>query len=215
MRTADSVVLACWPPALEARSRVDADVLRPDLDVDLLRLRQHGDRGGGGVDAPARLGRRHALHAVHAGFEFQPRIDAGAAHGGDDLLVAADLALARREHLDLPAVQRGVALVHAEEVAGEERRLVAAGAGAHFEDGAAVVGRVARHEQHAKLVAQRLDARRAARGARPRRARASRARWPGSAISASVSASSRSAAASARAFSATGSSSASSRDRRT
>ena len=38
--------------------RIDADVLGPDLQVDVLHLGQHGNRGGRGVDAPARLGER-------------------------------------------------------------------------------------------------------------------------------------------------------------
>ena len=66
---------------------------------------------------------------------------------GDDFLVAAGLALALRQHLDLPAVEVGIALVHAEEIAGEQRRLVAAGAGADFEDGALLVGGVLGQQQ--------------------------------------------------------------------
>ena len=49
-------------------------------------------------------------------------------------LVAAQLAGDSRHHLDLPALALGVARVHAEQVAGEQRRLVAAGAGADFEE---------------------------------------------------------------------------------
>ena len=75
---------------------VDADVLRPDLDVDLLGLGQHRDRRRRGVDAPARLGRRNALHAVHAGFELQAREHALAGDRGDDLLVAAEVVLRHR-----------------------------------------------------------------------------------------------------------------------
>ena len=138
--------------------RVDADVLGPDVDVDLLGLRQHRDGRRRRVDAAAGLGRRHALHAVHAGFEFQMREDALARDGGDDFLVAADLALAGREHLDLPAVRGGIALVHAEQVAGEQRRLVAAGAGADFEDGVLLVGGILRQQQELDVVLQRLDA---------------------------------------------------------
>ena len=108
---------------------------------------------------------------------FSRAIDARAAHRGDDLAIAADLALARRKHLDLPAMQRGIALVHAEEIAGEKRRLVAAGPGAHFEDGAAVVGRVARDEKDAELVAQLLDLVPERHAARPRQAPASPGRW--------------------------------------
>ena len=54
-------------------------------------------------------------------------------------------------------MQRRIALVHAEEVAGEEGRLVAARAGPHLQDGAAVVGLVARHEQRAQLAADDVE----------------------------------------------------------
>jgi hypothetical protein len=42
-------------------------------DLDLVGLGQHGHRRGRGVDAPLRLGRRHALHAVDAALEAQAR----------------------------------------------------------------------------------------------------------------------------------------------
>ena len=66
MRTAESVVFTLWPPGPRRAEDVDAEILVLDLDVDLLGLGQHGDGGGRGVDAPLRLGGRHALHAVHA-----------------------------------------------------------------------------------------------------------------------------------------------------
>ncbi len=93
---------------------IDADVFRANFDIDVLRLGQHRHRRGRRVDAAARLRRRHALHAVDARFELQPREHALARDFGDDLLVAAGLAFALGEHLHLPAVQFGVALVHAE-----------------------------------------------------------------------------------------------------
>ena len=44
MRIAESVLLTCWPPAPEARKRVDAQVGRVDVDaVDLVLFRQHRD----------------------------------------------------------------------------------------------------------------------------------------------------------------------------
>ena len=63
------------------------------------------------------------------------------------------------EDLGLPALALGVARVHAEEVADEERRLLAAGAGADFDD-RVLVGRAGRGEQ------QHLEARPRARPAR-------------------------------------------------
>ena len=139
--------------------RVDADVLRADIDIDLLRLRQHGDGRRRSMDAPARLGRRDALHAMHAGLELQPREHAFAGDRGDDLLVAAEVVLRDRDDLHLPAAQLGVAAVHAEEIGSEQRRLVAAGAGAHFENGAALVGGVLRQELDPQLLLQFLATR--------------------------------------------------------
>ena len=53
---------------------VDAQIRRIDLDLlHLVELRQDGDRHRGGVDAALRFGRRHALHAMRAGLELQPR----------------------------------------------------------------------------------------------------------------------------------------------
>ena len=51
----------------------------------------------------------------------------------------------------------GIALIHAEEIAGEQRRLLAAGAGAHFEDGALLVGGVLGQKLHFELPLELLD----------------------------------------------------------
>ena len=157
MRTAGVGGVGVLAAGRRRPERIDADVFRPDVDVDLLGFRQHRDRRRRGVDAPARLGRRHPLHAVHAGFEFEPGEHALAGDIGDDFLVAAGLALAFREDLDLPAMQVGVALIHAEQIAGEQRRLVAAGAGADFEDGALLVRGVLGQEELGHHIAQLGD----------------------------------------------------------
>ena len=137
MRTAESVVLTCWPPEPEARM-VSMRMSSARISMSTSSASgKHGDRGGRGVDAAAAFGRRHALDAVDARLELQLREHALARDGGDDFLEAADVAVAGRSHLEAPALRGGVALIHAEEVAGEERRLVAAGAGADFEDGVA------------------------------------------------------------------------------
>ena len=136
---------------------VDAQILVVDLDVDVLGLGQHRHGGGGGMDAALRLGLRHALHPMHAGFELEPREHALAGDVGDDLLVAAGRGFARRKDVDLPAMLVGVALIHAEEIAGEERRLLAAGAGAHLEDRALLVGGILGQQLHLELVLELLD----------------------------------------------------------
>ena len=91
---------------------------------------------------PGRLRVRHALDPMDAGFEFELGEGAAAADLGDDLLVATLGALAGGEQFRFPAMGRRIALVHSVEVAGEQRRLVAAGAGPDFEDHVAIVHRV-------------------------------------------------------------------------
>ena len=115
--------------------RVDADILVADFDVDVFDFRQHRDRRRRGVDAalslrwPAR-----AARDARPISNFMPRIDALARDIGDDFLEAPHFAGAFFHHVDLPALAGGIALIHAEQVAGEQRRLVAAGAAADFED---------------------------------------------------------------------------------
>ena len=118
---------------------VDADVAVGDLYLHILGLGQHGHGGRRGVDAAAGLGVRHPLDPVDAAFEFQPAEHPVAVDGGDDLLVAAGVALGEGVDLHPPALQGGIALIHAEQVAGEQGRLVAAGAGADLQDGRGVL----------------------------------------------------------------------------
>ena len=122
MRTAESVVLTRLAARTARAVDVDAQVVRVDLDLDVLDLGQHGDGRGRGVDAALGLGDRHALHAVHAGLELHLRVDLVALDAERDLLEAAGVALGGVDLLDLPALQLGVARVHAVEVAGEDRR---------------------------------------------------------------------------------------------
>ena len=146
IRTALSVVLTDWPPGPGRAVDVDAQVRVVDLDVDLLRFRKHRDRRRRSVDPAAALRHRDALDPVDAAFIFQPGEHALAADRGDHLLVAAHFRRAGRDELDLPALALGVALVHPEEVAGEQGRLVAAGAGADLEHRRPLVGGVARQQ---------------------------------------------------------------------
>src|SRR5581483_8643861 len=80
--------------ALTARAagteRVDAEILLVDLHVDFFRFRQDRDGDGRRVDAAARFGSGHALHAVHAALVLQLAVDAAAFDRRDDFLHAAD-----------------------------------------------------------------------------------------------------------------------------
>ena len=123
-----------------------------DLDVDLVGFGQHRDGGRRGVDAAAGFGGRHALHAMHAALVLQPAVGALALDADDDVLDAALVGFAERHQLDLPALPLGVARVAAIEIAGKQRRLFAAGAGADFEHHVALVVRILRHQQDLQLV---------------------------------------------------------------
>ena len=88
---------------------------------------------------PCCLGLGHALDAMAAALVAQVLEDVVAGDAEDDFLVAALLAGAEGDVLDLPALVAGIVGVHVVEVAGEEGRLVAAGAGADFHDDAVEV----------------------------------------------------------------------------
>ncbi len=108
------------------------------------------------MDSPLRLGRRHALHAVHPTFELQARENAAPGNLGDDFLVSAGRPLARRQHLDLPALRLGVFDIHAEQIAGEQRRLIAACSAPHLQNGVAIVGCVLRKQRDSDRPGHRL-----------------------------------------------------------
>jgi hypothetical protein len=69
---------------------------------------------------------------------------------GHHFLEAADIRRAGRDHLDPPALSFGIALIHSEEIASEQRGLITAGAGAYLEHRRPVVGRVAGKELERK-----------------------------------------------------------------
>ena len=107
------------------------------------------------MDAARRLGVGHALDAVHAGFVFQLGEGAAAADFGDDFLKAAHRAFARGHDFHFPALLGGIALVHAKQIAGEQSRLVAAGAGADFKNDVAVVHRIFGQERQPQFLFER------------------------------------------------------------
>ncbi len=128
---------------------VDAQVGRIDFHGRLLvRLRQdrHGARRR--MDASLGFGLRHTLHTMRAGLELELGVDVVALDAGNHFLVTAVLALALGKDLHAPALFLGVARIHAEQVAGEDRRLVAAGTGTDFQEHVAPVVRVL-GQQHA------------------------------------------------------------------
>ena len=68
------------------------------------------------------------------------------------------ITFAGRDHLDPPALEGRIALIHAEEVADENRRFIAAGAGPDFEDDIALIGGILGHQKELELLLEFRDA---------------------------------------------------------
>ena len=128
------------------------DVLRPEVHIGLLHLRQDGDRRRGRVHPPAGLRLGHALHAVHAGLELQPGIGPRAADHEVRLLDAAKLRLAVVQKLHGPAARGGIETVHPEQAVRKQGALLAAHAGTDLEDDILFVVRIMGQQQDSKLL---------------------------------------------------------------
>ena len=162
MRTAESVVLTDCPPGPLDRYTSISRSLGSTCDVDLLGLGQHRHRGRAGVDAALALGGRaraargagpaSCLSRDQASSPFTTKVTSRTPPMSDSWLA---------QHLDLPAVEVGVALVHLEEVGGPEVALLAALAAADLDDHVLAVVGVLGDEQLAQ------PARRARRAAPP------------------------------------------------
>ena len=138
---ADGRFVDVLPAGAAGAEHVLAIIVGLDVDFDVFRLGQHGHRGGRGVDAALGFGLGHALHAMAAAFVLQLAVDAFAFDAQDQFLEAAQLGGVHVEDFDLPAAwSSAVVLVHVVQVAGEQGRLVAAGAGADFHHAARAVG---------------------------------------------------------------------------
>src|SRR5271166_5610872 len=135
--------------ALPARARgpehVDLQVVVVDLDLDLFGLGYHEHAGRRGVDAALGLGHRHPLNAVHATLVLQPgpgALGTPALHRDRHVLDPAQAGTRRIEDLGLPATPLGVAQVHPEQIAGEQRGFLAAFTRLDLENDIAPVVRV-------------------------------------------------------------------------
>ena len=133
---------------------VDAQVGLVDLNVDLLRLGQHGNGSSRGLDAALALGLGNALNAVHAGLVLHNGIDLVALDLELDALEAASLAGAGVKHGHLPLLGLEEALVHLEQVAGKDCCLVATGGGADLDNGVLLIVGVAGDEHELDVFLQ-------------------------------------------------------------
>ena len=121
---------------------INTQIILVDLHVDILDFRQYRHRNRGSMDAAGRLGIRHPLHPVHAAFELQTGIGSRAGNAKNHFLETAKVRGIGIHHFDPPALRLGVARIHPEQVPGEQRRFLAAGAATDFHDDVLVVVRV-------------------------------------------------------------------------
>jgi hypothetical protein len=91
------------------------------------------------------------IATVRAGLELQSREHPAADDAADHLAIAAVLARAFAQRLDLPVLCFRIARIHAQQIASKDRRFVAAGAGADFQVDVARVARVVRQQQLLQL----------------------------------------------------------------
>ena len=139
---------------------VDAQVGGVDLELaGVVGLGHDQHAGGGGVDAPGRLGDGHALDAVDAALVLQVRPHpvlglrgSAGLNGQAHILVAAQVGVGGAQDLDGPAHALGVAGVHAGQVGGEQGRFLAALAGLDLDNDVAGVVGVARDEDLAQTI---------------------------------------------------------------
>ncbi len=92
---------------------------------------------------------------------------------GHDLLVPAGGALAFGQDLDPPSLEFGVAGIHAEQIPGEKRRLVATGPRTDLEDRALLVRGILRQQKEAQRLGAAFDVLRACGRSSSARARIS------------------------------------------
>ncbi len=94
---------------------------------------------------------------MDTGLEFKPLEDVAAGDRGARLLEAAYPGLRQIEQLEAPAMERGVALVHAKELGGKESRFLAPGSRAQLDDGIALIRLVARQQHQLDLLLERRN----------------------------------------------------------
>ena len=146
------------PTGATGSERIDAQLRR--IELDLIRsvgFRQHRDRAGAGVGAALRFRRRNTLHPMPPRFEPQLAVDAVAFDPKHKLLVAAQITGRLRHDLGAPALPLAVTQVHSGQIGSKQRRLVAPGTRANFDECIARVVRVVGQQGQLQFALQPLD----------------------------------------------------------
>ena len=146
MRTAESVLLTCWPPGARRAIGVDAQVGGIDVDDDrIVDFRIDEDAGERRV--PPRVGVERALahEPVHAHLGAQEAVGVVALDLDRRALDARDFAVGLFQHIGAVALALAIAQVHAHQHRRPVLRLGAAAAGLDVDE---AVGRVERLVEH-------------------------------------------------------------------
>ena len=106
------------------------------------------------MNAPLRFRSGYALHAVHAPLILQEAEYFFSGNAADDFLEAAYVGRAAFQVFKAPAAFFRKALVHPEQVSGEQGRFISARAGADFNNGVPVFRRVTGKEAVLDVTAQ-------------------------------------------------------------
>jgi hypothetical protein len=140
MRTAESVLLMCWPPAPEAQ------VGGIDLDFDgFVHFGIDEHAGERGVAAVAGVERRFAHQAMHAGLGAQVAVGIVAGNLERCALDARDIAVGLFQHFDLKTFAFAIAQIHAQQHRCPVLRFGAAGAGLDVDEAVVRIHRVGKH----------------------------------------------------------------------
>ena len=126
--------------------RVDPQVCRVNAQIDLFRFGQNSNRRGRGMDTATRLGHGDTLDPMNTGFIFQPGKHVVAFDMGNHLFQAAKFGGLLFDDLKRPPLRLCVALVHAQQIPGKQRRLIPAGAGTDFQHRRFAIGCIPRQQ---------------------------------------------------------------------
>ena len=133
---------------------VDAQIIRIDLDLNILDLRQHCYRNRRRMDTPARLRDRHPLNPMRTALVFQLAVRAKASYHERDFLETANLRRIRIDKLRAPPLTLSKTRIHPEQIAGKQSCLIAAHAAADLHDDILIIIWVLRQQQDWQLLIQ-------------------------------------------------------------
>ncbi len=146
MRTAESVLLMCWPSRTRCPERIDAQVRRVDLHFDrVVDLGIHEYAGERRVAARIGVEGTLAHEAMDAGFGAQVAVRVVAVHLDRCALDAGDFAFRLFQDLGLVTTALAIAQIHALEHRCPILRLRAAAAGLDVDEARVGIHRIVEH----------------------------------------------------------------------